>query len=129
MGSWLGLTRLILQCRSIKIPLESWQVGKLNFPVEYLVLPAEELPFPDHSFDAAVATMVLCSVKDSTQVLTEVARVVKPGGVVRFVDHVRAPYEPVGRLQDALAPLWYRWFDGCNLNRRTPEMLRESPCC
>ena len=57
-------------------------------PVKLLQAPAEQLPFDDDSFDTVVSTWVMCSVTDPAKALSEVYRVLKPGGEYRFVDHV-----------------------------------------
>lgn len=86
--------------------------------------PAESLPFPDDSFDTAVCTLVLCTVRDPEQVLSELDRVLKPGGRLLFLEHVRSDDPRIAKWQDRIAPLWRRLGHGCNLNRPTPEMIR-----
>jgi SAM-dependent methyltransferase len=85
---------------------------------------AQALPFADHSFDAALETLVFCSVPDARQGLAELRRVLRPGAPVRFFEHVRSE-RPAGALvQDVCNPLW-RWvMDGCNLNRDTVSAIR-----
>ncbi len=82
------------------------------------------LPFADGSFDAALVTLVFCSVPDAELGLQEVRRVVRPGGEVLFFEHVRDPRPWRGMLQDLLNPVWKRAMDGCNLNRTTVELIR-----
>jgi ubiquinone/menaquinone biosynthesis C-methylase UbiE len=86
---------------------------------------AEELPFPDASFDFVIDTLVLCSVRDPRKVLIEVKRVLKPGGELRLYEHVRYK-NPIGALsQDIISPAW-QWFGGgCHPNRNTKRYLRE----
>src|SRR6185437_16569543 len=79
------------------------QLGARNIDVR--VAPAEHLPFADASFDAAVTTLVLCSVGDAGQSLAELRRVLRPGGELRFLEHVRGA-GPLGRAQDVVQPLW-----------------------
>lgn len=79
----------------------------------------EQLPFPDDSFDVAVSTLVLCTVEDPGRVLGELARVLKPGGRLLFLEHVRADDERLARWQDRLHPLWVRVARGCHCNRDT----------
>ena len=80
---------------------------------------AERLPFADDSFDAALATLVFCSVADPAQGLAELRRVVRSGGTVALLEHVR-PAGPLGRLFDALNTLTVALFDD-HFNRRTAE--------
>jgi len=88
--------------------------------------PAESLPFPDDSFDTAVCTLVLCTVTDPEQTLAELQRVLKPGGTLLFLEHVRSDDPGVARWQDRLAPLWRKCGHGCNPNRPTPDLIRRS---
>lgn len=80
---------------------------------------AERLPVPDGSCDAAVACLVLCSVRDQRAALREVARVLRPGGQLRFYEHVRSGSRGLARLEDAIAPAWSRMVGGCHPNRDT----------
>ncbi len=90
--------------------------------IELVDAGGEQLPYPDDSFDTAVAVFVLCTVQDLSASLDELARVVRPGGELRFLEHVRAR-GVAGRLHDALAPGWFHVAGGCTLNRRTGEVL------
>jgi ubiquinone/menaquinone biosynthesis C-methylase UbiE len=87
---------------------------------------SEDLPFEDESFDHAVSVLVLCSVKDPLRALSEVRRVLKPGGTLRFIEHVRYDDGVRGRVQDAFAPVWRYFGGGCQLNRRTEETVSEA---
>ena len=84
----------------------------------------EHLAFPDRTFDAVVATLVFCSVERPIIGLQEVRRVLKPGGQLHLIEHVRSHYEWLGRWQDRLNPRWTVWAEGCNLNRDTEANLR-----
>lgn len=77
------------------------------------------LPFEDGSFDAAVASLVLCTVPDQPAVLSDLFRVVRPGGELRFYEHVRAADARRSRVQDAITPVWRRLGGGCHPNRDT----------
>jgi ubiquinone/menaquinone biosynthesis C-methylase UbiE len=87
---------------------------------------AEELPFADDSFDNVVSVLVLCTVKDPRRALAEARRVLKPGGSLRFIEHVRYDDGMRGRVQDAVAPVWRYFGGGCQLNRRTEETVAEA---
>lgn len=85
---------------------------------------AEELPFPDSSFDAVVGTLVFCTIPDAPRALSEVRRVLKPKGSLRLVEHVRAR-NPIGRVLMHIAnPLWHMMTGGCNINRDTLRAVR-----
>jgi ubiquinone/menaquinone biosynthesis C-methylase UbiE len=94
---------------------------------EVIEAPAERLPFPDGSFDTAVLTLVLCTVPDPRAALAELARVLRPGGRLLFLEHVRSDDPGLARWQDRLHRPW-RWFgDGCNCNRDTLAAIQASP--
>jgi ubiquinone/menaquinone biosynthesis C-methylase UbiE len=88
---------------------------------------AEALPFEDSSFDTAVFTLVLCTVPDPARALTEAARVLKPGGRLLFVEHVRANDPGLARWQDRLETPWRFFGDGCHCNRDTVASIEASP--
>jgi ubiquinone/menaquinone biosynthesis C-methylase UbiE len=84
---------------------------------EVVQAPAEDLPFEDASFDTVVSTLVLCGV-DQERSLGEVRRVLRPGGRLLFLEHVRSDDPALARLQDRLNPL-NRFLVGCDCNRET----------
>lgn len=88
-------------------------------PVEVLPGSAQALPVPDESCDAAVCSLVLCSLPDVPQALLELRRVLRPGGQLRFYEHGRAEERPgMMRLQRGLdRTLWPRLFGGCRTGR------------
>lgn len=88
---------------------------------------AERLPFDDASFDTAVFTLVLCTVPDPRAALAEAARILKPGGKLLFVEHVRAEDRGLARWQDRLEQPWRFLADGCHCNRDTVANIEASP--
>jgi ubiquinone/menaquinone biosynthesis C-methylase UbiE len=88
--------------------------------------PAESLPFPDATFDTAVATLVLCTIPDPVAAIAELARVLKPGGRLLFIEHVRSDDPARARWQDRLEKPWRFMADGCYCNRDTEANLRAS---
>ncbi len=94
-------------------------------PIEVVDGVAANLPSADEAFDAAVVSLVLCSVPDPTAALTEFRRVVRPGGQQRFLEHVRADTPVLGAVQRALdATLWPILAGGCHTHRDTERLIR-----
>jgi ubiquinone/menaquinone biosynthesis C-methylase UbiE len=89
--------------------------------------PAEKLPFEDASFDTAVFTLVLCTVPDQAAALAEAARLLRPGGKLLFVEHVRSEDPGLARWQDRLEGPWRFLGDGCHCNRDTVTGIEASP--
>jgi len=86
--------------------------------VQVVAAGAPDLPFPDHSFDTVVSTLVFCTVPDVPAALREVRRVLRPGGRLLFLEHVRAePGSSLERWQDRLHRSWRAVGCGCNCNR------------
>jgi SAM-dependent methyltransferase len=85
--------------------------------VEIVDGTAEHLPFPDAAFDTVVASLVLCTVPDLAQTLTEARRVLRPGGKLHFYEHVRADDPRLARWQDRLERPWGWLAGGCHPNR------------
>jgi ubiquinone/menaquinone biosynthesis C-methylase UbiE len=96
-------------------------------PVRVVPGPAEALPIEDESFDAAVASLVLCSVRDQPAALAELYRVVKPGGELRFYEHVisRSPgFARAQRLADRT--FWPHVAGGCHASRDTAAAIERA---
>ncbi len=104
------------------------RLGEAGRPAEVVEAPAERLPFEDGRFDTVVVTLVLCTVQDPGQALEEIARVLKPGGRLLFLEHVRAPDGArLSRWQDRLERPWGWFGGGCHPNRDTVAALEASP--
>jgi len=87
-------------------------------PIEVIFASGDALPLADASCDAAVLCLVLCSVSSVDAVCAEIARVVRPGGAVRLLEHVRSPRAVAGTLMRAIDPLWHVLNgQGCHLHR------------
>jgi len=81
--------------------------------------PAEELPFADSSFDTVVSTLVLCTVSDPRRAVAEAARVLRPGGRLLFLEHVRAESGWRRTMQRRSVRPWAAFADGCQCDRET----------
>ena len=87
--------------------------------------PAEDLPFEDAAFDVAVSTLVLCGVDDQPRALRELRRVLRPGGQLLFIEHVRSTDPELARFQDRMNGI-NRFVVGCDCNRPTLDSLQEA---
>jgi ubiquinone/menaquinone biosynthesis C-methylase UbiE len=99
------------------------RAAKLGLAADLRVGDAQALEFADDYFDTAVATCVFCSVPDPVQGLRELGRVVRPGGQVLLLEHMRPENPLLGVLTDLLTPLFVR-LTGATLNRRTLDNIR-----
>lgn len=86
---------------------------------------AEALPYADAFFDHVVSSLVFCSVTDQRQALTEIRRVLKPGGVLHMIEHVRPQTAWLAWLFTKVTPRWSRIANNCHLDRPTVAVLRE----
>jgi len=100
------------------------RIRELAPQAKFLRAPAEDLPFQDESFDVAVSTLVLCTVDDQPRALRELRRVLRPGGRLLFIEHVRSEDPKLARVQDRMQPLHVRVAHGCHCNRSTLENIR-----
>ena len=96
-------------------------------PVQVLYAPAEQLPVEDESLDAAVATLVLCSVADPERAIAELYRAIRPDGRLLFNEHVRSTSPRAARFQMTADRLgWPRVSGGCHLGRDTYALMRSA---
>ena len=103
------------------------RLGEAHVPVRVLAAPAEALPLDDASVDVVVVTLVLCTVPDPPRALAEIERVLRPGGQLLALEHVRAQDPRLARRQDRLRTLQQRLVRGCHPNRDTLGLLERSP--
>lgn len=101
------------------------QVVRAKAPVELLQASADDLPIESGSIDTVVTTWSLCTIPDAARALREARRVLKPDGMLRFVEHGRAPEPNIARWQNRLDPIWGKIAGGCHLNRPI-DLLIES---
>lgn len=94
------------------------RAAALGLTVAFRQMDVQSLDFPDGHFDAAVSALVFCSVPDPDRGLAELRRVVRPGGAIYFLEHVRSCRACLGWLMDRVDPLTVRLFNE-HLNRDT----------
>jgi ubiquinone/menaquinone biosynthesis C-methylase UbiE len=95
-------------------------------PVNLTQVPVESLPFANESFDSAVVTLVFCSVDDPLRGLGEVRRVLKPGGTLLMVEHVRARGFVVATIQNIATPITRLMAGNCHWNRDTERTVKQA---
>lgn len=97
-----------------------------EMPVTFIEASAESIPLDDGSVDTVVTTWTLCTIPGAADALSEMRRVLKPGGRLLFVEHGRSPDRGVRWFQDGLTPVWRRISGGCHLNRPIRSMIEGS---
>lgn len=106
--------------------LAARQARLATVPIEIIESAAEALPLENDSVDAVVTTWTMCSIADIGRALVEARRVLRPGGVLLFVEHGLAPEAKVRRWQDRIDPLWSQVAGGCHLNRPIDRLIRQA---
>ena len=99
---------------------------KLNKDINIISAEGESIPFPDSSFDTVITTLTLCMVKNMEQVMSEIHRVLKPGGQFLFYEHVVDKRPTHKFFQVLLNPLWKYLTTGCHLTRDTEKVIRST---
>jgi ubiquinone/menaquinone biosynthesis C-methylase UbiE len=108
------------------VALASRQPRAPGMRVTFLQRSAEDIPLDTADVDTVVTTWTLCSIPDAATALSEIRRVLKPGGCLLFVEHGRAPDRGVARLQNWLTPAWKPIAGGCHLNRPIADLISRS---
>ncbi|MBT7642688.1 MAG: class I SAM-dependent methyltransferase [Rhodobiaceae bacterium] len=96
---------------------------KVDFPVEFIDLPGEEIPLEDNSVDTVLLTYTLCTIPDTLKAMQNMRRVLKPGGKLLFSEHGRAPDAAVEKWQNRLNGAWGKIAGGCHINRDIPTLI------
>ena len=102
------------------------RIAKSSTLVEYGGLTGEHLDLPSAEFDAALSTWTLCTIPNLDAALAEIRRVLKPGGVLHFIEHGHAPDPKVAHRQARLEPLNKRLAGGCHLTRRIQDDVEKA---
>ena len=99
---------------------------ELDLPVEMLGVSGESIPAEDQTFDSLVCTWTLCSIPNVQSALSEMYRVVKPGGQFLFIEHGAAPDANIAKWQRRIEPLWKPLTGGCHLTRKADDLIQEA---
>jgi len=102
------------------------RIARSSAPVELAGLNGEHLDLPSENYDAVLSTWTLCTIPKLDVALAEMRRVLKPGGVLHFVEHGHAPDAKVDRWQQRIEPLNKRLAGGCHLTRRIPDHIEQA---
>ncbi|WP_029137352.1 class I SAM-dependent methyltransferase [Nakamurella lactea] len=97
-----------------------------RIPVEYIGLDGQRLPLPEASVDQVLSTWTLCSIPDVARALSEIRRVLRPGGSLHFAEHGLSPDPKVARWQTRLTPIQRRVAGGCRLNLPIADLITAS---
>ena len=98
-------------------------VGASPLDIEWLGLPGEEIPLDDNSVDSIVLTYTACTIPDAARALSQMRRVLKPGGRLLFSEHGAAPDAGVAKWQRRIEPVWKVIAGGCHLTRKPDRMI------
>lgn len=101
------------------------EAQRIGASVQVDVAPAENLPYAAASFDHVVSSLVFCSVADQRVAFAEVARVLRPNGVLHMIEHVRPTNPLLGWIAAEITPPWSRFAHNCHLDRPTLAVLTE----
>jgi ubiquinone/menaquinone biosynthesis C-methylase UbiE len=93
--------------------------------IEFLDLPAEQIPLPDGSVDSVVSTFTLCTIPGVADAIRGIARVLRPGGQFLFFEHGLSPDVRVRRWQERTEPFFQWAFEGCHVTRDIPALIKE----
>jgi SAM-dependent methyltransferase len=108
---------------SLATKLSAKRVRGSRIPIELIGLDGQSLALADQSCDSALCTFSLCTIPDGVKALSEIFRVLRPGGQLHFLEHGRAPDATTLRWQTRLEPWQMRFADGCHLTRDPIELV------
>lgn len=99
------------------------KLDQVTCEFEFLGLKGEEIPLEDNSVDTVVTTFTMCTIPEVNVALEQMRRVLKPGGVMLFSEHGKAPDAAVEKWQNRINPTWNKIAGGCNLNRKIDQLV------
>jgi ubiquinone/menaquinone biosynthesis C-methylase UbiE len=102
------------------------RLAESSTPVELAGLTGEHLDLPSEAFDTVLSTWTLCTIPDVDAALSELRRVLKPGGMFHFVEHGHSPDAGVARWQRRIEPVSKHIFGGCHITRKIPESIQQA---
>ena len=94
--------------------------------IDFLINGAEDIDLPDNCVDTILITYTLCTIPNLNKSMSEMKRVLKPGGKFIFCEHGIAPDINIIKWQRRINPIWGIFFGGCNINRNIPQIISES---
>lgn len=101
--------------------------NKYGINLEIKILIGESIDLPDNSCDFVISTLVLCTVEDPEQCISQIKRILKPSGKFVFIEHVKAKDNSMlALIQNILHKPWHWFFEGCHTNRDTKSLLEMS---
>jgi ubiquinone/menaquinone biosynthesis C-methylase UbiE len=119
-------TVLAVEPSEVGRSLAADRVAASSVAIEFVGLDGQDLPLDDESVDAALSTFTLCTIPDATRALSEVYRVLRPGGRFHFLEHGLSPEPGVAKWQRRLNGFQQRVAGGCNLDRPIDRMIEEA---
>ncbi len=123
-----GVTVTAIDLRPAHLASATGKAHRRNPKVDFAAAcaDAQQLPFPDDTFDTVLGTLVFCSIAHPQEALAEIRRVLRPGGQLILLEHVRGRTPFTRRLTDWLHPVWIAVQGVCHLNRETAAAVTEA---
>ncbi|MFZ3578338.1 class I SAM-dependent methyltransferase [Virgibacillus sp. DJP39] len=121
----IHLTGVDFSSGMLKHARKKVKIQPFPYQINLIEMDAQQMDFPDNTFDYVVATCVYCSVPDPVKGLKEMGRVCKPDGKIILLEHMRSKNEVVGKMMDLLNPITVR-MSGANINRKTLDNINQA---